>query len=116
MASTLTQTVCCNKVSFLSTVSLSQEYELQASLSELATARQNGKMPHRDLRYVDIYNEKPIKVTVKVLVPIKEHPKVGGHLRRWRRRSHTLILVLPLSSTLSESCSDQRATLCADCR
>lgn len=45
------------------------------SLPELNNARQNGKLAGRDTRYVDIYHEKPIKVTVKVTVPIKEHPK-----------------------------------------
>lgn len=38
--------------------------------------QQSGKIPPRDLRYVDIYREKQIRVTVKVLVPVREHPKV----------------------------------------
>lgn len=32
--------------------------------------------PIRDPKYVDIYREKPIRVSVKVLVPVREHPKV----------------------------------------
>lgn len=32
--------------------------------------------PLRDSKYVDIYREKPVRVSVKVLVPIREHPKV----------------------------------------
>lgn len=35
-----------------------------------------GKAPSRDYKYVDIYREKPMKVSVKVLVPVREHPKV----------------------------------------
>lgn len=38
--------------------------------------KESGRAPPRDNRYVDIYREKPIRVTVKVLVPVKEHPKV----------------------------------------
>ncbi|XP_050083180.1 KH domain-containing, RNA-binding, signal transduction-associated protein 3-like isoform X1 [Anopheles aquasalis] len=40
---------------------------------EVETVHKNGKPPAR--RYIDIYREKPIKVQVKVLVPVKEHPK-----------------------------------------
>lgn len=42
----------------------------------MAKVQQSGKIPPRELRYVDIYREKQIRVTVKVLVPVKEHPKV----------------------------------------
>ncbi|CAH1117122.1 unnamed protein product [Phaedon cochleariae] len=41
---------------------------------EVSKVQQLGRVP-RDNKYVDIYREKPIKVTVKVLVPVKEHPK-----------------------------------------
>ncbi|XP_058060606.1 KH domain-containing, RNA-binding, signal transduction-associated protein 3-like [Anopheles bellator] len=40
---------------------------------EVETVQKSGKPPSR--RYIDIYREKPIKVQVKVLVPVKEHPK-----------------------------------------
>lgn len=43
----------------------------------MTKVQQTGRIPHRDLRYVDIYREKQIRVTVKVLVPVKEHPKVS---------------------------------------
>lgn len=43
---------------------------------EITKAQQSGRIPIRDAKYVDIYREKPIRVTVKVLVPVKEHPKV----------------------------------------
>jgi len=31
----------------------------------------------RESKYVDIYREKHVRVSVKVLVPIREHPKVS---------------------------------------
>ncbi|GJQ66737.1 hypothetical protein Trydic_g4677 [Trypoxylus dichotomus] len=33
------------------------------------------KGPPRDTRYIDVYHEKPVKISVKVLVPVKEHPR-----------------------------------------
>ncbi|KAJ8979738.1 hypothetical protein NQ317_004725 [Molorchus minor] len=42
---------------------------------EISKTQVLGRPPPRDTKYVDIYREKPIKVTVKVLVPIREHPK-----------------------------------------
>lgn len=41
-----------------------------------AQAQTGGKPLKPETRYVDIYKEKPIKVVTKVLVPVKEHPKV----------------------------------------
>ena len=38
---------------------------------------QVGKLPSKDQKYVDIYRERPVKVAVKVLVPVREHPKVS---------------------------------------
>lgn len=42
---------------------------------EVAKTQSLGRVPAKENKYVDIYREKPIKVTVKVLVPVKEHPK-----------------------------------------
>ena len=33
--------------------------------------------PGQDTPYVDIYNEKPVRVATKVVVPTKQHPKVS---------------------------------------
>ena len=44
-------------------------------VSEIQKTQAIGK-PLRDQKYVDIYREKPIRVAVKVLVPVREHPKV----------------------------------------
>ncbi|XP_076236728.1 KH domain-containing, RNA-binding, signal transduction-associated protein 2 isoform X2 [Calliopsis andreniformis] len=41
---------------------------------EIQKTQAMGK-PIRDPKYVDIYREKPIRVSVKVLVPVREHPK-----------------------------------------
>ncbi|PSN35485.1 hypothetical protein C0J52_26756 [Blattella germanica] len=30
---------------------------------------------HEERKFADIIKEKPIKVTIRVLVPVKEHPK-----------------------------------------
>lgn len=46
------------------------------SVAEVAKAQSQGKAV-KETKYVDIYREKPIKVSVKVLVPSKEHPKVS---------------------------------------
>nr|CAD7397896.1 unnamed protein product [Timema cristinae] len=42
---------------------------------EVAQVQAMGKPIPKESKYVDIYREKPIRVAVKVLVPIKEHPK-----------------------------------------
>ncbi|XP_032452013.1 KH domain-containing, RNA-binding, signal transduction-associated protein 2 isoform X4 [Nasonia vitripennis] len=41
---------------------------------EIHKTQSSGK-PNKDQKYVDIYREKPIRVSVKVLVPVREHPK-----------------------------------------
>ena len=45
--------------------------------SEIARIQSGGKPPGRDSKFVDIYHEKPIRLTVRALVPVKEHPKVS---------------------------------------
>lgn len=40
---------------------------------EIESVQKSGKPPAR--RYIDIYREKHIKVAVKILVPIREHPR-----------------------------------------
>lgn len=43
---------------------------------EISKVQSMGRVSSRDQKYVDIYREKPMKVSVKVLVPVREHPKV----------------------------------------
>ncbi|XP_046682720.1 KH domain-containing, RNA-binding, signal transduction-associated protein 2-like isoform X2 [Homalodisca vitripennis] len=64
---------------------------------------QGAKLP-RENRYVDIYREKPIRVAVKVLVPVKEHPKFnfvgkllgpkGNSLKRLQEDTMTKMAIL----------------------
>ncbi|CAG9792896.1 unnamed protein product [Diatraea saccharalis] len=42
---------------------------------EVQKVQASGRIPARDTKYLDVFREKPVKVTVKVLVPVKEHPK-----------------------------------------
>nr|XP_022913732.1 KH domain-containing, RNA-binding, signal transduction-associated protein 3-like [Onthophagus taurus] len=42
---------------------------------EIQKAQTTGKIPGKDQKFVDIYRERPMKVSVKVLVPVREHPK-----------------------------------------
>ena len=37
--------------------------------------------PGQDTPYVDVYNEKPVRVATKVVVPIKQHPKVSKNAK-----------------------------------
>lgn len=44
---------------------------------EVAKVQASGRVPPKDFKYLDVYRDKPNKVTVKVLVPVKEHPKAS---------------------------------------
>ena len=52
--------------------------EFDSSFSEISRVQCGGRPPGpgQDTPYVDIYNEKPVRVATKVVVPIKQHPKV----------------------------------------
>lgn len=43
---------------------------------EIEKVQTTGRIPSREQKYADIYREKPLRVSQKVLVPIREHPKV----------------------------------------
>ncbi|XP_059088583.1 KH domain-containing, RNA-binding, signal transduction-associated protein 3-like isoform X2 [Tigriopus californicus] len=49
--------------------------ERRGKLCEITRIQSGGKPPGRDSKFVDIYHEKPIRLTVRALVPVKEHPK-----------------------------------------
>jgi hypothetical protein len=36
----------------------------------------SGVQYREPIKYVDVYRERPIRLTVRVLVPVREHPKV----------------------------------------
>lgn len=42
---------------------------------EVLRVQTTGRLPSRDNKFVDVYHDKPTKVAVKVVVPVKEHPK-----------------------------------------
>lgn len=44
---------------------------------EIEKVQTTGRLPSREQKYADIYREKPLRVSQKVLVPIREHPKVN---------------------------------------
>merc|ERR1719411_1765945 len=71
---------------------------------EIARIQSGGKPPGRDSKFVDIYHEKPIRLTVRALVPIKEHPKFnfvgkllgpkGNSMKRLQEHTMTKMAVL----------------------
>lgn len=75
--------------------------------AEIAKVQAMGKIPQKDVKYVDIYREKPIKVTVKVLVPVREHPKVKSQNEISKVEN---LLSVYYSSTLSANFSVLKAT------
>ena len=72
--------------------------------SEIARIQRGGKPPGRDTRIVDIYHEKPIRLSVRVIVPVKEHPKFnfvgkllgpkGNSMKRLQEDTMTKMAVL----------------------
>lgn len=56
------------------------------SYAEISKVQQSGRIPLKEQKYVDIYREKQIRVTVKVLVPVKEHPKVN-YKNNWQSQA-----------------------------
>jgi len=43
---------------------------------EIEKVQTTGRIPSREQKYADIYREKPLRISQRVLVPIREHPKV----------------------------------------
>ncbi|XP_063237083.1 KH domain-containing, RNA-binding, signal transduction-associated protein 3-like [Bacillus rossius redtenbacheri] len=76
----------------------------QEVTKEVAQVQALGKPIPKESKYVDIYREKPIRVAVKVLVPIKEHPKFnfvgkllgpkGNSMKRLQEDTMTKMAVL----------------------
>ncbi|XP_028159899.1 KH domain-containing, RNA-binding, signal transduction-associated protein 2-like isoform X4 [Ostrinia furnacalis] len=54
-----------------------QKFPISSKLidQEVSRVQTTGRIPAKDTKYMDVFREKPVKVTVKVLVPIKEHPQ-----------------------------------------
>lgn len=76
----------------------------QEVTKEVARVQAAGKPLPKESKYVDIYREKPIRVAVKVLVPIREHPKFnfvgkllgpkGNSMKRLQEDTMTKMAVL----------------------
>lgn len=99
---------------------------------EIAKVQAIGKVPAKDLKYVDIYRERPMKVSVKVLVPVKEHPKFnfvgkllgpkGNSMKRLQEETMCKMAVLGRGSMkdrnkeeeLRQSCDSKYAHLSDD--
>ena len=50
--------------------------------------------PGQDTPYVDVYNEKPVRVATKVVVPIKQHPKVSKNTETMLFKVNLLLIKL----------------------
>ena len=66
------------------------------SFSEITRIQSGGKPPGRDSKFVDIYHEKPIRLTVRALVPVKEHPKVSMNIYKAYKKYFVLDIYLNL--------------------
>lgn len=71
-------------------------------LSEVTRVQSLGRVPTRDMRYVDIYREKPIKVSVKVRVPVREHPKVTYTKQTMTYMYSEVLLLLEFNLTVAK--------------
>ncbi|XP_054737223.1 KH domain-containing, RNA-binding, signal transduction-associated protein 3 isoform X2 [Anastrepha obliqua] len=75
---------------------------------EIEKVQTIGRIPPREQKYADIYREKPLRVSQKVLVPIREHPKFnfvgkllgpkGNSLRRLQEETLCKMTVLGRNS------------------
>lgn len=76
--------------------------------SEIDKVQNTGRIPSREQKYADIYREKPLRISQRVLVPIREHPKFnfvgkllgpkGNSLRRLQEETLCKMTVLGRNS------------------
>ena len=67
----------CRSVKTIGGAGLSLETELDVDLVvEISRVQGGGRPPGCDTQFVDVYNEKPVRAVTKVIVPVKQHPKV----------------------------------------
>ncbi|XP_013098022.1 KH domain-containing, RNA-binding, signal transduction-associated protein 2 isoform X2 [Stomoxys calcitrans] len=76
--------------------------------AEIDKVQTTGRLPSKEQKYADIYREKPLRVSQKVLVPIREHPKFnfvgkllgpkGNSLRRLQEETMCKMTVLGRNS------------------
>ncbi|EDW01377.1 GH21401 [Drosophila grimshawi] len=75
---------------------------------EIEKVQTTGRIPSREQKYADIYREKPLRISQRVLVPIREHPKFnfvgkllgpkGNSLRRLQEETLCKMTVLGRNS------------------
>ena len=71
------------KVSGANICNLSEISRLESGLENLDGADGSFREP---IKYFDIYRERPVRLTVRALIPVKEHPKVtinNVHTSSW---------------------------------
>lgn len=51
-----------------------------SEISRLQAGGSKGAGFKDPIKYVDVYRERPIRLTVRVLVPVREHPKVSQYI------------------------------------
>ncbi|XP_075165026.1 quaking related 54B [Haematobia irritans] len=76
--------------------------------AEIEKVQTTGRLPSKEQKYADIYREKPLRVSQRVLVPIREHPKFnfvgkllgpkGNSLRRLQEETMCKMTVLGRNS------------------
>ena len=67
----------CRSVKTIGGAGLSLQTELDVDLVvEISRVQGGGRPPGCDTQFVDVYNEKPVRAVTKVIVPVKQHPKV----------------------------------------
>jgi KH domain-containing RNA-binding signal transduction-associated protein 3 len=63
-----------------------------------------GRPPGRDSRLLDVYNERPVRLSAKVSIPAREHPKVRPRLASLRPAQFNFVgkLLGPRGSSLKQ--------------
>merc|ERR1712241_1440093 len=78
---------------------------LEQEIARVQSGRAGGAVQYREpIKYVDVYRERPIRLTVRVLVPVREHPKFnfmgkllgpkGNSMKRLQEETMTKMAVL----------------------
>ena len=66
------------------------------NISEIVRVQRGGRPPGKESKLLDVYNEKPVRITAKVLVPVKEHPRVRNHYQKPPNCQNMKVSLLPV--------------------
>ena len=61
-------------------------FVLFSEISRLQAGGSKGVGFKDPIKYVDVYRERPIRLTVRVLVPVREHPKVRAQMTQCKKQ------------------------------